>query len=151
MTNTSDFIPAEFGFLQEMHGFCISDAGDDFAELVGGNLRIIFSRDREPSAPMNIMVASTHDAQKAGNWLIWFGLHQVMWLVLNTSLTYPSDAELAKFLRTNMQIVQLMFSSSNIQATKAARDRLTVQLLKHQAPGTFIDQTAPNSTDLSDA
>jgi hypothetical protein len=101
--SSSTAIPPEFSFLQDECGFREDFQGRNHIVLVGGNLRIIFPRDREPSAPMNIMVASVHDEQKIGNWLIWFGLYQVMWLVLNISLIYPPDAELAEFLHTHMQ------------------------------------------------
>jgi hypothetical protein len=137
--SAEDFIPPEFAFLQEECGFrvarvntgFVTDASAGSAELVGGNLRILFSEDPLPSAPMTILAASVHDEQRVGNWYIWIDLHAVMWLASKADPgTYPSDAEQADFLRTNMPMVQSMFSAANLDETKAARDKLTMEWLK---------------------
>jgi len=139
--SAEDFIPPEFAFLQEGCGFrlarvetgFVTDASAGFAELVGGNLRIMFSLDPLPSAPRTILVASVHDEQRLGNWYIWINLEIVMWLALQTDPCNPSYTEMANFLRTNMSTVQSMFSVSNLEETKAARDRLTMELVKKAA------------------
>jgi hypothetical protein len=41
---------------------------------------------------------------------------------------YPSNAEMAGWLRSNMSTVQSMFSSSNLKETKAAMDRSSAEL-----------------------
>jgi hypothetical protein len=149
MTNAlNNVIPTEFRFLQEKCGFRVTWRGDRAVELRDGNLRVIFSQDRDPSAPITILVASVYDQQGPGNWIVDFGLHEVMWLASAIEPgKYPSDVEMADFLRANMPKVQSMFSSSNITATKAARDKLTVELLKKQAPDKFIDLTDANPSD----
>ena len=152
MANASDsVIPSEFTFLSDEHGFRESFRGRDYVELVGGNLRISFDLDRHYDS-LSINLGSIHDKQKPGNFCIYFALPGVMQLVTKTdySTTDPSVIDMASFLRIHLETLQSMFSAENLQKTKAALSKLSMEIGERLYPGKVVDLTGTNFRVLGD-